>query len=302
MAQELIYTSAERGLRPGTRGFCTVAYTQGMLPQTIQLLEALSAYKNLYAAHESMAESSPVALSHCRGNFLGRTASILSRVGPTHADHTNRSNKLAHHLLIQQRERPLGGPAWLASQPDIFCEDWAESPHVITEPRTLPAGDEENCRAETWERLTGDAGHAGLLASSFHANPEAITVLVFTPGMDMLGLIREALRLLPVSERWNVTFSTYFTSLPAGATCAWRCCVADSEELREARRHPRTAVIDLTAPLTPVLREDRFVRLAREGGSPEVEPAENENDKPLHFKLLSEKRDVNQITLRSRRY
>ena len=52
MAKELIYTSAERGLRPGTRGYCTVAHTRGMRPQTIQILEGLSAYKNLYPVHD----------------------------------------------------------------------------------------------------------------------------------------------------------------------------------------------------------------------------------------------------------
>ena len=55
MAHELIYTSAERGLRPGTRGYCTVAYTHGMMPQTLQLLEALSAYRSMYNSAQEAA-------------------------------------------------------------------------------------------------------------------------------------------------------------------------------------------------------------------------------------------------------
>ena len=35
MALELVYTSAARGLRAGTSGFCTVAMTKGMPPALV---------------------------------------------------------------------------------------------------------------------------------------------------------------------------------------------------------------------------------------------------------------------------
>jgi len=35
MALELVYTSAERGLRAGTSGFCTVAMTRGLPPALV---------------------------------------------------------------------------------------------------------------------------------------------------------------------------------------------------------------------------------------------------------------------------
>ena len=104
MAQELIYTSAKRGLRPGTRGFCTVAYTRGMRPESIQLLESLSAYKGLYAAHDPRAMRSPVAFSHYRYKVAARNVSVLSRIGTTGADHTLRTNKVAHHVVLSNRE------------------------------------------------------------------------------------------------------------------------------------------------------------------------------------------------------
>jgi hypothetical protein len=49
MSQELIYTSAPRGLKPGTRGFCTVVSTQQMSQPLAERLESLSGYRHVYA-------------------------------------------------------------------------------------------------------------------------------------------------------------------------------------------------------------------------------------------------------------
>ena len=265
MAKELVYTSAEHGLRPGTRGFCTVAYTVGMRPQVIQILEALSAYKNMYAVHDQRLAESPASFSHYRYKLTGRNLSILSRVAPTSADHTARSNKVAHHVVLENRERVNAGPAWLASQPGFFLEEWSRAPQHIAEPKKIEdkAG-EIPTHAASWEMLTGDAGWAGVLAYSFLANAKRPAFLVFEPGLDLLPLIAEALALLVPEQRWQVTYNTYFTALPAGASCAWRCCLPDSDALREARRNPSALVIDLTSKLD-VPRENSLVTCAREG-------------------------------------
>lgn len=274
MAQELIYTSAERGLRPGTRGFCTVAYTRGMKPQTVQTLEGLSSYKSLYAVHDTRTAVHPPAISHYRLSVMGANLTVLSRVAPTQADHTARSNKIAHHVLLHTGERIRGGPSALARQPGFFVESWQGQPQLLDEEKPIAESDEtEDVRAEHWQTAVGDAGWAGVLAAT--VLPAAVTpaVLVFEPGMDMLPLIDEALALVPHSRRWQVTFSTYFTTLPAQGTCAWRCCVPDSDVLRDARRNAKTLVIDLTAPLPPP-GENPLVLRARQGGPPPVQKAE----------------------------
>ena len=270
MALELIYTSAARGVRPGTRGFCTVAYTRGMLPQMIQLLEALSAYKPLYSVHHAKASMNPVAISHSRPTMAGRNASILSQVAPAPAEHTQRSNKIAHHVVLRGHECCEAGPAWVASQEGFFRKNWDEPPHIIDEPKSIPEGGEQDTYASTWEALTGDAGWAGVLAWHFLSQNGLPAYLLFEPGMNLLPLIGEALALIPPSRRWEVTFSTYFTSTPAGATCLWRCCVPDADILREVRRHPKALLIDLTSPL-PSPRENELVICAREGSArPEI--------------------------------
>ncbi len=299
MAQELIYTSAERGIRLGTSGFCTVAHTRGMLPQTMQLLEALSTYR--MPAGVTDWQSAPVVWSHLRWQGVGRNIDVLSRISATAADHTNRTNKIAHHLLTDGRERPAGGPAWLCDADGLFVGDWSGEPRVIDVPHELPQGDETYFRADTWQEVTGDAGNAGTLASCFMQSPDRVTVIVFTPDMPMLSLLREALRLLPVSMRWNVTFSSYFTTLPAGATCQWRCCLAGSEELNAQRRIPRARVFDLTSPLPPPEEGNAQVAMARNGQTPNAEaPAAEATEKKIGFTLLP-RRSVNQFTLRPRK-
>ncbi|NMA41449.1 MAG: hypothetical protein GX937_14865 [Lentisphaerae bacterium] len=296
MAYELIYTSAERGLRPGTRGFCTVAFTRGMPPPQVQLLEAMSAYKNLYGVHEAQSGPEPVSWNHYRNNLAGRDVTILSRVGPTAADHTGRTNKLAHHVLVAARERAAGGPVWVSQQPGFFVDAWDEPAHYLEMPKTIPSGDSSGDKAVAWESLTGDAGQASCLAEAYLANPSGVVLVVFTPGMDMLSLLGESMALLPPSVRWQVTYSTYFTGLSAGSTCCWRCCVADSVVSRETSRLPGVKIIDLTAPL-PAVPAGRLADLARQGrpagAKPVVEepaPLPRQRSKPAagrHLNMLN---------------
>ncbi len=267
MASELIYTSAERGLRPGTRGYCTVAHTRGIAPAILQILEALSTYKSLYGVHEELSADNPVSFSHYSSTLLGRSVSVLSRVSPSQADHTGRSNKLAHHILLHAREYPDGGPLWLSRQAGFFRESWDEEPHLFEMPKTVPSGDDVCGKAVSWEKVTGDAGNAALLPSLFQKASGQVVYLVFSPGMPMLSLLSEAMALLPPASRWQVTYNTYFTALPVGMSCLWRCCVPDAEILRDARRNPQTRVFDLTGLLPPV-EENAFSKLARTGQSP----------------------------------
>ena len=117
--------------------------------------------------------------------------------------------------------------------------------------------------------------------------------------MDVFWLLREAMALLTPEERWNVTYNTYFTSLPAGATCVWRCCIADSEALREGRRNPKATVMDLTKPLPEPSAENDYVRRARAGEGPAVAVPPPEPAKPK-FKLLVP-REINQLNMKPRK-
>ena len=89
MSHELFYTSVPRGLKPGTKGFCTVAVTRGLPGLLADRLEALSAYRPLFPAGSPQAAQNPVSWAHWRVSISGQTYCVLSRVcfaGLAHKD------------------------------------------------------------------------------------------------------------------------------------------------------------------------------------------------------------------------
>lgn len=279
MAQELIYTSAPRGLRVGSSGFCTVACTRGMAPNYAELLESLSGYAPVHPVQHPRASLNPVAFAHWRFEIGGKPAHVLSRVAFAGADYSGRSNKFAHHVVLSPEERPEGGPAWLMLRPGFMLERWGDEPGFIDRPHAVPQGDDPPGPCDFWLRCAGDAGWAGVLAQAFLDAERRPSCVLFEPGAPMLELLREALRLLPPPLRWQVTFNTYFTTLPAGASCAWRCCLKGSDALRHARRTPGAVLVDLTGggghsaeALRLLGSGSPLVAAAREGREPSVPP------------------------------
>lgn len=249
MTQELIYTSAPRGLKPGSRGFCTVLSTQGMPAPLAELLESLSGYRPVYPPHDANAHLNPVAWSHLRAQVGGKSYSVLSRISAYGLDYTRRTNKLAHHVVVQHRERPRGGPAAVLSRPGFMETEWTGEPRIKQAGRSVPELDGPSGICRAWHDMTGDAGWAGVLAEAFLENPDRLVYFLFEPGTDLLPLFAEAVALLPPERRWEATFSTYFTRLPPGVTCNWRCVLKGSPEARQSRRFVDALRLDLTEPL-----------------------------------------------------
>jgi hypothetical protein len=274
MSQELHYTSVPRGLKPGSRGFCTVAATPQMSSVLADRLECLSGYQPVFPSHDPSAALNPIVYSHLRLTVAGRVLSVISRIGPAGLDYSGRPNKYAHHVVLEQSERPAGSPAWLLSQPGFMQSGWAGEPRELSAGRTPPMGDRPSAMARAWQTVTGDAGWAGVLAESFLIDSKRPALILFAPGTDMLLLLSEALALLPRARRWDVEFSTYFTQLPIGTNCIWRCMVAGSAEANRALRIPNALVIDLCRPLDTA-EGGALVQMARTGKSvdaPEIKP------------------------------
>lgn len=264
MSQELIYTSAPRGLKPGTRGFCTVVCTRQMGQPLAERLESLSGYRQLFAAHDAQATLNPVIHSHLILAIGGRKHHVLSRVSDAGLDYTQRSNKFAHHVALDATELPPGGPAWLLTQPGFMQTEWDGEPKLLPSGRRPPGGFDPPAVCRRWQELTGDAGWAGVLAETAIGPSPRAACLFFRPGQELLPLVAEALALLPLQQRWSVTFSTWFTKLPPGVDCQWRFLLVDSPEAKQARRQQHTLLIDLTAPL-PNAGSSALVQAARTG-------------------------------------
>ncbi|MDO5553269.1 MAG: hypothetical protein Q4G68_05870 [Planctomycetia bacterium] len=245
MAYELIYTSAERGLKQGSRGFCTVACTRHVSGPMATLLESLSAYRHIFKAGGTGANRNPVVWSHLRTHHGGLYYNLLSRIADAGLDYSQRTNKIAHHLVLEEEDKQSAGPGELLAVRDQFREVWAEEPRLYDEPRTV-ASSTVIPVTTTWESLMGDAGWKGVLAVSVCLRrPVCVT---FSPQQDVLSLYRDALAMLPPEQRWNATFSTWYTKLPPGIDCLWKAALAGSVEAAQLRAVSQSIFIDLSKP------------------------------------------------------
>ena len=258
MALELVYTSAAKGLRAGTSGFCTVAMTKGFPPALVPRLEALGGYR--------AGPSGDGPLSYCfwRVETATGIAHVLSVVGPAPPDHTARTNKIATYLVLAPEELVSAGPAALLARAGLLRREWSGAPAWIEQAVRVPAaGDASPRPCAAWQAAAGDPGWAGVLASNFLRDQSKPIHVIYGAGVDPLPLVDEAIRLLPDWARWRATFSTYFLQPVAGTPCAWRFCL-EGTPAADAARQSKGLLIDLTRTLG-VVPDSRFTRMARTG-------------------------------------
>jgi len=268
---ELMYTSAPGGLKPGSRGFCTVAMTRGLGLNLVQRLESLSGYRPAYPPHDPRSRENPVNISYCDFRLGGERYFVLSRLAFAGFDYTQRSNKIAHHVVLTADELPLEGPAWLALQEGVFETTWSGEPRLLPERESAPHSPRPLRPARHWQETVGDAGWAGILAERLLEEPPVPTAMLFQPGMPVIQLVDEAMALLPPEARWETNFSTYQTDVPAGVTYQWRALLPDSPLLGEVRRNRRLVVLDLTHSLE-MASGAHLVECARTGVDPWPRP------------------------------
>ena len=237
MSAELYYTSAERGLKPHSRGFCTVARTEGMPPVVVERLESLSSYQPVFPAGSSRVDQNPIAWSHWRVPVASRTRSVLSRVAFVGSDYTGRPSSFAHHVLLEPAEQLPAGPIAMLTMAGVMETSWSGAPMMLP-PRVLPEAIETT-------KTPAPSAFASKLAEAFRSEPDKPAYVIYEPGYNLLPTLNEAVNLLPPALRWQVTFTTYFTELPAGLSCAWRCVVADTAAAATASRVAKGLVIDL---------------------------------------------------------
>ncbi len=275
MGFELYYTSAVEGVKRGSGGFCTVGASEEMPRGLWERLESLSAYRHVEGAGSG---GNPVGYAHWVVNVAGVNYHVLSRACDAGVDHTQRPNAFAHHVVVGAREMARGGPAWMLQQAGVMKEGWDGTVGAIG-PRVLPmGGGNEGGVCRRWKEVTGDAGWGGRLADLYVAGGGGTAgggtpvCVVFGPGQEMLGLMGEAIALLPAEMRWGVTFHTYFQTMPTSATCLWRCCLAGTPAAQSGMRYAANGglVLDLTKPLGAA-PGGAFVEYARTGrGRPAV--------------------------------
>jgi hypothetical protein len=271
VVEEIVYTSAEKGLKQGSRGFCTVVSTAGMSLALAERLESMSGYRHAFPLHDPQASLNPVCFSHVTTRLAGKSLHVISRVADAGQDYTGRSNKLAHHLVIDNVASMPAGPARLMAEPGVIVERWDGNVRNVPPRELRCAALPASISLVAWQNLTGDEGWAGAVAEQLLQNPAPVSI-IFKPGTDTLTLVGEVLDLIPAPQRWNVTFSTYFTRLLAGAECQLRFVLNDTPEATSLRNDARARVIDLTSSL-PAATGGTLVAMARKGQLTPQEPA-----------------------------
>ena len=94
-------------------------------------LEALSGYRHVFSANDPNTHLNPIVFSHLRITVGGKPYHLLSRVCDAGLDYTQRSNKFAHHVVLDQKELIAAGPAALLAAPGFMELEWEGEPRVV---------------------------------------------------------------------------------------------------------------------------------------------------------------------------
>ncbi|MEO2018930.1 MAG: hypothetical protein ABGZ53_31675, partial [Fuerstiella sp.] len=114
-----------------------------------------------------------------------------------------------------------------------------------------------------WQSAATDNGWGGYVAEQLLASKAPVNV-IFPAGTDTLSLVTEVLDLIPIPQRWGVTFSTYFTKLLAGTECQLRFYLDGTTEATALRNDARALKVDLAGALAPA-EGGKLVETARSG-------------------------------------
>ena len=263
MSFELVYTSARRGLRPGATGFCTVAATEGISRALQDKLESLSGYSYTEAVAGS---APPINRSHITIRIQRTVYHVVSRIGHVAGEHTNRTNKIAHHLALtsEEIEQFHDGPAAMFADDSFWFERWTDDPRTFPKDRYPDSFPEPVDGFSTWEGIFGDAGWAGLLGHAIATGFKSVSVIV-PSGKDTMLLLNEALQLVKPEDRWNVCFSTYYTRQTSGTQCHWRFVMDGTSEARHLRARTQTLLVDPVGSSIELPDDNPFVQAARAG-------------------------------------
>jgi len=261
MSLELVHAWAPRGLDGGGPGFHVVARTAGMPPLAERLAVGLS-------GHRLDRDPRPT-LALRRVEALGSSWTILSTTRPA-PDAGGGPNRLAHHLLLDERDLEVVDPAALVSawRP---LERWDGPPREIAAPPALPDSTLPASPCAAWAESTGDAGWAGEALRRIEALGGEALVVLLPARTDARRLAVELLALLPLARRATLGFADRLDVAPPGASV--RCVLLDPEALAIATRSlpAGAALLDLRVPASaPGSPEADAAREGRSlGGAPE---------------------------------
>ena len=233
MPQQLLYTSAPRGIVAGRSGYCTVARSALMREALLLQLE-----KFCYYLHLSLTGGRDRPIFACRlVDIRGARFHVLSRIQDAGLDFTGRTNFLAHHLVFTPEEiRQFPAPPVILRDWPGWVKSWAKEPQLLENEdwtQLIALNARALLPAQNWQRVTGDAINGfGLLEArapaSFRVDDQT--------DETVLDLFAESLALMEIRDprrdcraaAWSYTFTTSLQEQDNPADFRWRCLHADN--------------------------------------------------------------------------
>lgn len=271
MPQQLIYTSAPRGLVAGRSGHCTVARSAAMREALMLLLEKLSYYQHL-----SLSGGQERPIHCCRVvDIRGSRYHVLSRIQDAGLDFTGRTNFLAHHLVFTPEEvRQFPSPPVILRGWSGWVKSWPKEPQLLeNEDWSGLAGLSASVSvpAQNWQTITGDATNGyGLLESragiAFRVDnlAEEQILLLFAESLELLEL-RDPRRDFRATA-WQYTFTTSMQEQDNPADFRWRCLHSDNPASNLSAGPDFRPLSDVNVQASRVTSEETL--LARSGRQP----------------------------------
>ena len=233
MPQQLIYTSAPRGVVAGRSGHCTVARSAAMREALMLQLEKLSYYQHL-----SLSGGQERPIYSCRVlDIRGSRYHVLSRIQDAGLDFTGRTNFLAHHLVFTPEEvRQLPSPPVILRGWTGWVKSWTKEPQLLEKEEwsALAAlSGVVSVPATNWQQVTGDAVNGYSLLESRVGLAFRVDNL---SGEQTLAFFAESLELLELRDArrdfhataWQYTFTTSMQEQDNPADFRWRCLHSDN--------------------------------------------------------------------------
>jgi hypothetical protein len=276
MPQQLIYTSAPRGIVAGRSGHCTVARSALMREALMLQLE-----KFCYYQHLSLSGGQERPIFSCRiVDIRGTRFHVLSRIQDAGLDFTGRTNFIAHHLVFTPEEiRQYPTPPVILREWPGWVKSWTKEPQSLENESwtdLIALAGKSNIPAQTWQRVTGDAVNGyGLLeartGASFRVDDQT--------DETVLELIAESLELLEVrdsrrdfrSAAWNYTFTTSMQEQDNPADFRWRCIHSDNPAANRFAT-PDCRAFSAVRATKPTSEETTFARVGKQAPQFTSEP------------------------------
>ena len=191
---------------------------------------------------------------------------VLSRIGHVKAEHTNRTNKIAHHLALTSDEIESfdDGPTAMFTDQSFWFSQWDSDPQTLPPDRLPDSYSEPVNGFSAWEEVFGDAGWAGMLGHAIASDFRSVSVIV-PNGDQTMALLNEALQLVKAADQWKVCFSTFYTRQTSSAHCHWRFVMDGTSEARHLRARTQGILVDPLGSKTELPDDNPFVQAAREG-------------------------------------